>query len=167
MKRLIGIIDKISDLIGKVFSCTVVVINILVVLEVILRRFLNSPTRWSFEIVIQLFGFYFMILIAYGILHNSHVSIDVFYEKFPKKFQATLDVISYSILFFPFWIIILWRGYYFAIESWAIKEKSWSAFGCPLYYAKTIIPITAMLVLIQGISVFLKKLLILFDKNSY
>jgi TRAP-type mannitol/chloroaromatic compound transport system permease small subunit len=167
MKKLIEIIDKISDLIGKIFSSIIVIINILVIFEVILRRFLNSPTRWSFEIVIQLFGIYFMTLIGYGVLHNSHVSIDIFYEKFSKKLRAALDVLSYSLLFFPFWIIVLWRGYYFAKESWVIKEKSWTAFGCPLYYAKTIIPIAAILVLAQGLSVLMKKLLILFNKNNY
>jgi TRAP-type mannitol/chloroaromatic compound transport system permease small subunit len=42
-----------------------------------------------------------------------------------------------------------------------MRETSWSAWGPPLYPIKTVIPITAGLLLLQGISEVVKKIIFL------
>ena len=42
-----------------------------------------------------------MIVAGYALLHRSHVTIDILYEKFNKRTQAIIDVVSYLIFFFP------------------------------------------------------------------
>jgi len=68
-------------------------------------------------------------------------------------------MITSLILYFPFIIIILIEGMYYAQESWAIKEVSYTVFAPPIYPIKTVIPLTAFLLLIQGISDFLKNII--------
>jgi len=68
------------------------------------------------------------------------------------------DLISYTIFFFPFVIVILIEGTKYAAESWAILEHSWSVFGPPLYPFKTVIPVTALLLLLQGGAIFIRNI---------
>lgn len=159
IKAYTRIADSINEWIGRIFSWLVLILMLFTVLEVVMRRLFNSPTIWSFETCIQIYAFNFMIAAAYTLLHGSHVSIDILYEKLSIKRKAIVDIISYILFFFPFTIIILWKGYDFARMSWETNETSWSVFAPPLYYIKTVIPITGLLLIIQGISIFIKKVL--------
>lgn len=102
-----------------------------------------------------------MLVAAYGLLYKAHVRIDLFVMRGSKRTQEMLDLICYFILFFPFVIVILSHGIVYAIESWSTWETSWSTWGPPLYPSKTVIPITAFLLLIQGISDVIKKIIFL------
>jgi TRAP-type mannitol/chloroaromatic compound transport system permease small subunit len=76
-----------------------------------------------------------------------------------------LDVISYSIFFFPFTIVVFIEGYKFAAESWAAREASWSVWGPPMYPYKTVIPVTAFLLILQGFSIFVRRLYVAMKKE--
>ncbi len=166
MLRLAIIIDNINEWIGRIFSWIIVVLTLLVVLEVILRRFFGAPTIWNFEVTKQLYGLHFMILAGFALLHNSHVSIDIIESKLPKRIRAGLSLISYILFLFPFCFVLMWKGYGFAAQSWAIAETSWSIFAPPLYPIKTVIPLTALLLFLQGMSVCIKNVLILSKKQK-
>ncbi|MCK4790885.1 MAG: TRAP transporter small permease subunit [Desulfobacteraceae bacterium] len=161
MGKIIGILEGISEWTGRIFCFLVIIINALVVIEVIMRRFLNHPTVCNFEITLQVYALHFMIVAAFTLLHNSHVSIDLIHSKLPERVKALVDVISYLVFFFPFTIIVLVKGTEFAACSWAIMEKSWSICSSPVYPIKTVIPVTAFLLMLQGIAIFIRKVHVL------
>jgi TRAP-type mannitol/chloroaromatic compound transport system permease small subunit len=150
-------IDGINDWIGKIFSYLVLPLTALIVFEVITRRFFDAPTIWTFELSNFLFGAHFMLVAAYGLLYKAHVSIDLVSMKFSKRNQEKLQLFCYFTMFFPFVLTILYYGIIFAKDAWAMWETSWSVWGPPLYPIKTVIPITALLLLLQGISEVVKK----------
>jgi len=154
-------LDMISDWSGKVFSFLVIPLTALIVLEVITRRILNAPTIWTFELGNFLFGAHFMLVAAYGLLHKSHVSIDLVTARFSPRVQEIIHLVCYFILFFPFLLFILIYGIEVAVRSWAMWEESWSVWHPPLYPIKTVIPLTAVLLLIQGVSEVIKKIIVI------
>jgi TRAP-type mannitol/chloroaromatic compound transport system permease small subunit len=158
VKKIIHIIDNLNEWIGKIVSCSIVVLTLLVVIEVIMRYVFRKPTIWSFEVTTQLFGFYFMTLAGYSLLHGAHVAVDVVSETLTQKKQAFLQILSYVLFFFPFCLVLLYQGTVYATKSWEIKETSWSVFAPPLYPIKTVIPISAFLLLLQGVVVFYKEI---------
>jgi TRAP-type mannitol/chloroaromatic compound transport system permease small subunit len=166
LKKFLHIIDNISEWTGRIFSWIIVVLTILVILEVILRRFLGSPTIWNFELTIQLYAFHFMIVSAYALLCKSHVVVDIVYAKMSKKTKAICDVVTYAIFFFPFLLIWLYQGTKYAAKSWAMHETSWSVFAPPLYPIKTVIPLVAFLLLIQGFATFVRQLHIVIKEKE-
>ena len=99
-----------------------------------------------------------MIIAGYALLHKSHVSIDILYGKCSERKKAILDIISYTIFFFPFLLIVLYQGIKYAGNSWAMLETSWSVFAPPLYLIKTVIPVMAFLLLLQGIVIFVRQI---------
>lgn len=157
MKKLVKLLDSISEWTGRIFGWIIVPLVLLTVMEVFLRRFLNAPTIWSFEVLKQLYALHFMIVAAYALLYRAHVSVDVFTMMLSKKTKAVLDIITYIIFFFPFCLVCAWQGYAFAVRSWAMKETSWSVFAPPLYPIKTVITITFILLILQGISEVIKR----------
>lgn len=166
INKFIKFIDKVSDVVGKIGSWSILIIMFLVVYEVIKRRIFNAPTIWSFEIVTMFFGTYFMIVASYGLLHKSHVAVDTIYEKFSDRGRAILEIISYLLLYFPFVISIFYFSLRTVGNAWAIKETSSSLFGAPVYLFKTVIPITFGLLILQGISQVLKQIVILTVKEQ-
>jgi len=66
LKKVLHFIDIVSEWTGRIFSWMIVVLTLLVVLEVVLRRFFGRPTIWNFEVTKQLYAFHFMIVSAYA-----------------------------------------------------------------------------------------------------
>lgn len=158
IKKIVKGIDTFNDWTGKICSWTVLLLMLVIVFEVITRRFINKPTVWTFETSVQIYGFHFMILAAYTLLNNKHISVDIFIQKFSPRVRAVLELITYTLFFFPFMLIIFHEGYLYARESWAIREVSYTVFAPPLYPIKTVIPVVAALLVIQGLSQFIKRL---------
>ncbi|WP_218775540.1 TRAP transporter small permease subunit [Oceanobacillus senegalensis] len=75
--------------------------------------------------------------------------------------KAVLDIVTYAILFFPFVICLFLMGMEVAAQSWAIKEVSSSLFQAPVYLTKTVIPVAFFLLMLQGLSEVLKRIVFL------
>jgi TRAP-type mannitol/chloroaromatic compound transport system permease small subunit len=165
--KIVQFIDKFTDFVGKMTSWLVVPLTLFVVLEVILRKVFNNPTIWSFELSIFLYGAHFMLAASYGLLHKSHVNVTLIVDKlFSKKTAVIIDLISYILLLIPFVVMMIIFGTGFAAKSWAQLETSWSVWHPPLYPIKTVIPITAVLIMIQAISEILKKILFIISGDE-
>jgi len=168
MKALLAIsrwIDRFSKWTGIIFSYLLIPLTLLVIYEVITRS-LDRPTIWTFEMSSFLYGAHFMLVAAYGLLMRSHVSIDLVSGRFSQKTNAVLALFCYVTMFFPFIAVFTYFGIEFAYYSWSYLEKSWSVWGPPLYPIKTVIPVTAIMLLLQGISEVIKNIAILVEAKG-
>jgi TRAP-type mannitol/chloroaromatic compound transport system permease small subunit len=151
-KVLLGI-DKVSTRVGQAFSWLIVGLTALMTWEIFSRRFFDSPHAWSFDAQIQMYGILFMMAGAYTLSKSGHVRGDVLYGFFSPRVQATIDLVLYVCFFLPGTVAMVWAGWTYAGESWAIRERSTiMTDGPPLYYFKTIIPIAGALILMQGLA---------------
>jgi TRAP-type mannitol/chloroaromatic compound transport system permease small subunit len=151
-ERLLHAVDKLSTRVGQAFSWLIVVLTLLVSWEVFSRYALNNPHAWAFDAMIILYGTLFMMAGAYTLAKKGHVRGDVIYGFFRPRTQASIDLTLYILFFLPGVIALVWAGYYYAAESWAIRERSSVMYeGPPIYPFKTIIPVAGGFLLIQGI----------------
>ena len=152
MQKLLLFVDKLSTWVGQAFSWTIVLLTLHVTWEVFSRYVLDHPRAWAFDAMIMMYGTLFMMAGAYTLAKNGHVRGDVIYGFFPPRAQAALDLTLYIVFFIPGVIALVWAGYYYAAESWAIRESSNITAGGPPYYPfKTVIPVAGAFVLVQGI----------------
>jgi TRAP-type mannitol/chloroaromatic compound transport system permease small subunit len=150
-KLLLGV-DKLSTGIGHVFSWLIVLITILVTWEVLSRKFFDAPHAWAFDAQIMLYGTLFMMAGAYTLAKNGHVRGDVLYGFFPPRLQAAIDLALYTLFFLPGSVAMVWAGWSYARESFAIREHSTiTVDGPPIYPFKAIIPLAGAFILVQGI----------------
>jgi TRAP-type mannitol/chloroaromatic compound transport system permease small subunit len=152
MQKLLLSVDKVSTWVGHLFSFFIVALTLHVTWEVFRRYVLDSPRAWAFDGMIMMYGTLFMMAGAYTLARNGHVRGDVLYGFFQPRTQATIDLVLYIVFFLPGVIALTYAGYFYAAESWAIRETSNITYEGPPYYPfKTVIPVAGALLLAQGI----------------
>jgi TRAP-type mannitol/chloroaromatic compound transport system permease small subunit len=152
MQRLLLTVDKLSTRIGQLFAWLIVVLTVLITWEVLSRKFFDTPHAWAFDAQIMGYGVLFMMAGAYTLAKNGHVRGDVLYGFFPTRVQASVDLVLYVLFFVPGSIAMVFAGWYYAKESWLIREHSTiTVDGPPIYPFKAFIPIAGALILLQGV----------------
>jgi TRAP-type mannitol/chloroaromatic compound transport system permease small subunit len=152
VQKLLLFVDKISTWVGQAFSFVIVALTLHVSWEVFSRYALDAPRAWAFDAMIMMYGTLFMMAGAYTLAKNGHVRGDVIYGFFTPRSQAIMDLTLYIVFFIPGVTALVWAGYTYAAESWAINEHSnITAEGPPVYPFKTVIPLAGAFVLMQGI----------------
>jgi TRAP-type mannitol/chloroaromatic compound transport system permease small subunit len=152
MQKILLFVDRISTWVGQAFSFAIVLLTLHVSWEVFSRYALDNPRAWAFDGMIMLYGTLFMMAGAYTLAKNSHVRGDVLYGFFRPRTQASWDLLLYIVFFIPGVFALTYAGYFYAAESWAIRESSNITAGGPPYYPfKTVIPLAGGILLLQGI----------------
>lgn len=157
VEKIIYSIEGLSVWIGRAFGWCILILTLAIVYEVFVRYILNSPTVWSLDMQIQMYGALFLMCGPYALAQGSHVRGDFLYRLYPVKWQATSDFILYIIFFIPGMFALIYAGWSAASESWAWKEVSLnSPAGIQIYYLKTLIPIVGGLMMLQGFAEMLR-----------
>lgn len=152
MQKVLLAVDKVSTRIGQAFSWLILGLTVLMVWEIVSRRFFDAPHAWAFDAQIQLYGTMFMMAGAYTLAKAGHVRGDVLYGFLTPRVQAGLDLTLYVVFFLPGIIALAYAGWTFAGESWAIRERSGIMADGPFIYPfKTVIPFAGALLLVQGV----------------
>lgn len=153
MTRILHFIDSLSAWTGKAFAWCILILTLSTCYEVFVRYALNAPTVWAFDMSVQMYGALFMMAGAYALAQNAHVRGDVVYRLLPIRVQAGIDLVLYIIFFMPAVFALTYYGYGFASDSWFYKEVSWSSPSrIQIYFFKTLIPVSGILLLLQGIA---------------
>lgn len=154
--RITRVIDRISIWSGKAAAWLIYPMFIVLVWEVFIRK-VYRPTIWANDIATMAYGTHFLIAAAYTLYLQKHIRTDFLSMHFPLRVQVWLDIIQYLLLFIPGMIMFFWLSAEWAAESWALKERldtTWRPPGGFLYI--TVIPVSAALLLLQGVSEVLK-----------
>jgi TRAP-type mannitol/chloroaromatic compound transport system permease small subunit len=159
---LLHAIDGISTWCGKAAAWLIMALMTVVCLEVIKRYLLNAPTAWIFDLENMLYGTLFMLCGAYTLAQNAHVRGDFLYSSMRPRLQAALDLVLYIVFFMPGIAALIYSGYTFAAESWAIGEHSnVTANGPPVFQFKAMIPLAGALVMLQGVAEIVRSVICL------
>ncbi len=154
-------IDNLSDWSGKLFAWLIIPLVATLVYEVIARYVFNNPTVWAYDMTYLLSGTFFMMGVAQTLRHGAHVRVDVFYQMLSPRGKAIVETCLYLLVFFPLVGVLLVKGIQYAQASWAIKETAWlSSWRPPIYHFKTVIPLAAFLMLLQGGVDFIRNLVV-------
>lgn len=159
VKRVINICDSITEWFGKLASWLILLLIFSLVYEVISRHVFNKPTIWSYDISYMLGGTAAFFGIAWVHKKQTHVRVDLIYEKLSDKNKAILDLLLTTILFLPLMIIAFMNSFEAAVISWDRLETAPGAWRPPLYPLKTVIPIVLFLLILQGFADFLRSIL--------
>ena len=147
---LARVVTWTNEIVGRATAYLVLLMFGLLFAEVILRYALRTPSVWTGELSQMLFGAYALLGGGYLLARNGHVNVDLLYGAFSVRSRAWIDIFT-SILFFLFIGVLVWQGTSLAMDSLARWERSHSAWNPPIWPIKLIIPIAAVLVLLQGL----------------
>ena len=160
MTRFLLFIDSLSTWVGKAFAWLILVLTFGISYEVFVRYVLRAPTTWAFDFSYINYGALFLMAGAYTLSRNGHVRADVLYRFWSPRRQASMDLALYTLFFLPAVAAFIYSGYKYAYFSVSFREVSiFSPAGVPVFPLKALIPITGVLLLLQGIAEIIRCIL--------
>ncbi|CZF79515.1 Tripartite ATP-independent periplasmic transporters, DctQ component [Grimontia celer] len=146
-------INRIADVLGWIASTLFLLLVINVFYNVVMRYVFNQVSIGSQELEWHLFSAVFLLGIPYALKTGGHVRIDVFYERWPQKIQAVIDLLGCLILLLPFSFLIFYFGLDFTREAYQLGEGSGDPGGLPhRWVIKGMIPVSFLFLFLIGIS---------------
>ncbi|MDJ0536371.1 MAG: TRAP transporter small permease subunit [Xenococcaceae cyanobacterium MO_207.B15] len=164
MRRLLQIsrvIDALNEKIGRMSYWLVlfmVIVGVWNVLGRYIGRFIgqNLTSNALIEIQWYLFDLVFLLGAAYAFKHNEHVRVDIFYKDLSPRRKALINFLGSVMFLIPFCGLIIYYSWGTILNSWSILEISPDPGGLPRYPIKSVIIISMVLLILQGISEAIK-----------
>jgi len=155
LKTSLRFIDNMSEWSGRIVSWLIYGVLGTLIYEIFARYLFNKPTIWAHETSSFFFGTYFILGAAYCLRNDGMIFVDIFSSRLSQRKQAVLNVVTF-IFFLMVCITLIWAGGQDAIYSWNVLEHSNTTWGPPLYPLRMVIPVGAVLLLLQGFGRFVR-----------
>ncbi len=155
-------LDGVNRWVGQAVCWLAVAMLLVQIVVVVLRYVFATSFIWAQETVLYLHAALFMIGAGYTLLADGHVRVDIVYGGLGPRGRAVVNLAGVVFLLLPTVVALLWftRGYVW--NAWAILEGPISVGGIPAsFLLKTLIPVFAVLIGLQGAALGLRALAIL------
>lgn len=156
LDRLLDAVDSVSLWSGKAIALLLLPIAGVMTFEVIARYAFNAPTVWSTEIVVMLAGTLYIIGGAYTQYLRGHISVDTLFDYMPPRWQTITRILLHFPVFCLYVGVLLWAGTEFAWDSMMENERSGSLWNPIIWPYKLVVPLGALLILLQGTAQFIR-----------
>jgi TRAP-type mannitol/chloroaromatic compound transport system permease small subunit len=161
MNALIRLFDGINEWAGKLAAWLCIALVLLMCVLVLARHAFDAGSIATQELVLWLHSAVFLLALGYALKHDSHVRVDVLSQKFSSRRKCVVECAGLLLLLLPLCVFIVYSSWDYVAASWAQNEGSNSG-GLPaLYLLKTLIPLSAILLGLQGLAQLMKNLLAL------
>ncbi len=150
-------IDRIAAASGRLVAWLIVPMVLSLCYEVVARYVFNAPTQWAYDMTFMLYGTFFMLGAAFTLQRKGHVRTDSLYAGWSPRRQAMVDLGGHFLMLLPFAGVLLFVGWGYFVKAYVTNEtfvsSSWQPITWPF---KLAMPLTGLLLLIQGFSECLK-----------
>ncbi len=152
-------LDRISSTLGRATAWLGLALVLVTFMVVVIRYLLDSGSIAMQESALYLHATLFMLGAAWTLKIDGHVRVDVLYRHFSVRGKAVADLIGTLVFLLPTCIFLLWVSLDYVEAAWRVREASPEAGGLPfVYLLKSLLPVTALLLIVQGISQLLRRL---------
>jgi TRAP-type mannitol/chloroaromatic compound transport system permease small subunit len=156
---VIRTIDKFTELTSYLFVLVIIPLILANVVEVFARYVLRAPTIWALDVTTMSYGTLFMLGSALALLKGAHVRTDMLWEKFSDRTKGMIDSLAALLLFLPTMAVLFFISIDDFFHAVSIDERSSSGAWTPVIWPlRGVIPLTAFMLFLQGISELLKSL---------
>jgi TRAP-type mannitol/chloroaromatic compound transport system permease small subunit len=156
---VIRTIDRFTEVTGYLFMIVIIPLVLANVVEVFARYVLRSPTIWALDVTTMSYATLFMLGSALALLKGAHVRTDMLWEKFSDRTKGMIDTVALAVFFLPTMAILFYLSIDDFLQSLSIDERSSSgAWSVILWPLRGVIPLTAFMLFVQGISELMKSL---------
>jgi len=119
------------------------------------------------ESVTYLHATVFLLGAAYTFADDEQVRVDIFYRNFNLRQKAWVNAVGGIVFLLPLSLFLLVISWQFVADSWTIREGSGDAGGIEaVYLLKSLLPLSALALAIQGLADTLRSSLILISDTS-
>ena len=169
MERLITRIHGLGELTGRAIAWLTLFMVLVTFVVVVLRYLFAVGWIWMQESITWMHAAVFMLGAAYTLGRDEHVRVDIFYRKMSPRSQALVGIAGAVLFLIPVCLFIGLSSLEYVANSWSVKETSREAGGLPYPFVpilKSLIPLTALLVILQAAANLLGDVLIACDRRK-
>ena len=162
VQKTVETIDRVNMAIGRAAAWCCLYIVVVEFALVVMRYALGIGSIRIQESVIYAHAALFLLAAAWVLKTDGHVRVDIFYAEAKPRTKAAIDLLGTVIFLAPFAVALLLLSLPYAARSWALFERSPEASGLPfVFLLKTLIPLFAFLIGLQGIAQAIRAVLTL------
>ena len=161
--RLSYRLDMAIRLFGRAISWLWLATLAVVLTNVVNRFILGRGSIAVEELSWHMFGATMILTLAYAVVSDDHVRVDVLREKFSLRTQAWIELLAIALLALPILYLMVEALFPYAYRSFERGERSQAPSGLPYrFIIKTLIPIGLTLVAVALFSRALRCTTLLF-----
>ena len=157
LRIAVRFMDGLASGVAKCVRWFIFFFMVVIIFDVALRYFFQSPTLWARELVALLFGPLWILTGAYLLTTDEQVRMDLVFHRLSTRKKAILDLITFALffLYFATMVFYAWKDWW---ACYTMAEHSRSVWGPVLWPFKLAIPIGISLLLIAGIAKYIRDL---------
>lgn len=161
-RKLMTLADRLSDWTGRSIAWLLLAMVVTTVVVVVMRYALDQGAIMLQESVTYMHALTFMLGIPFALKENAHVRVDLIYTRLGPRSRAAIDLAGHLLFLIPVSVCILIYSQPYVAGAWRIMEGSPEVGGLPaVFLLKTLIPVTAVLLIIQGLAEALRSIAIM------
>jgi TRAP-type mannitol/chloroaromatic compound transport system permease small subunit len=164
--RVSGVIDAISEWIGKLVMWLVLAAVLISAGNAIMRKAFDIGSNAYLEIQWYLFAAVFMLGSGYVFMKNAHVRIDFISSKLSKRTNTIIDVLGIVIFTIPLSLILINLSWPVFERAWVSGEMSQNAGGLIRWPVLLLIPLGFSILTLQCVSELIKRVAYLTGARS-
>jgi TRAP-type mannitol/chloroaromatic compound transport system permease small subunit len=162
IQRIADGIDRATTAIGRAAAWCCLFIVLAEFAVVVMRYAFGIGSIRLQESVLYAHAALFMLAAAWTLQIQGHVRVDIFYAQASPRTKALIDLVGALVFLLPVTVVIGALSLPYVARSWAIFEGSRETSGLPfVYLLKTLIPLFALLLGLQGVAQAIRAWLVL------
>jgi len=155
IRHYVRIIDRLSDYVGYLAMMLIFVMVGVLLLDALTRNVVHIPLHWCIEFAQFTLAAYYFMGGAMTIKDDSHVRMDLFYERLSPRGRAKMDLVTIGCMLFYLSVMLIGSisSLRYAIETGERRFSMWNPSMIPI---KALMVACIVLMLLQGVSLVFK-----------
>lgn len=117
MRHFTDLVKGVSQAFDKLAGLCIFSVMLLVVANIIMRTVFNQPILGTYELVGFLTATGVALALAFCAFQNGHIAVSFILDRFPKKFQAGVEIIVNAVS------LLFWAGAVWSLARYAEAMK--------------------------------------------
>ena len=155
IRHYVRIIDRLSDYVGYLAMMLIFVMVGVLLIDALTRNVVHIPMHWCIEFAQFTLAAYYFMGGAMTIKDDSHVRMDLFYERLSPRGRAKMDLVTIGCMLFYLSVMLIGSisSLRYAIETGERRFSMWNPSMIPL---KALMVACIVLMVLQGVSLVFK-----------
>ncbi len=154
VRAYVRYVDAVNKVVG-LFAMYLIFAMIGILFYSTISKSFFDPSLWTLEMAQFTMAAYYLLGGGYSLQTDSHVRMDLLYERWSDKTKAVVDAVTVLLLIF-YLVLLLYGAFsstWYALEYGEESYSSWAPRMAPI---KIIMSIGIILMLLQTIATFFK-----------
>ena len=153
----VRLIDRLNRVIGRFAMYLVFVMMGVLLYSALSRTIFDAPLIWSVEVAQMTMAAYYLLGGGYSMQLDSHVRMDLLYDRWSPKTRATADLIT-AVALIAYLAVLLYGGVSSTQYALEYGQRNYSVWAPPMAPIKIVMTCGIALMLLQIVAVFFKDL---------